>query len=87
MLGLSRSVTISLLSWLPQLGVFRVEGILIGPQRVVGLRMLVGVSPVFPSSKVLKLRMPLDGVSMLTPSMLYNFSSLQDVLTTGFSFL
>merc|ERR1719433_1842976 len=62
--GLSRSVTVSFLSWLPQLGVFRAEGILIGPQ------MLVGVSPVFPSSKVLKLRMPLEGVSMLTPSML-----------------
>merc|ERR1712018_346537 len=83
--GLSRSVTVSFLSWLPQLGVFRAEGILIGPQMLVGLRMLVGVSPVFPSSKVLKLRMPLEGVSMLTPSMLLTGMSERDPGLWGFT--
>ena len=78
MLGLSRSVTTSLLSWLPQLGVLRLELVLTGPHRLVGLRMLVGVSPVLPSSRLVKLRMPLEGVEMGTPSMLLTVRGVRE---------
>ena len=78
MLGLRRSVTVRLLCWAEQLGVLRLELALTEAQRLVGVRMLVGVSPVLHSSRVLKLRMPLLGVSMETPSMFLTVTGVRD---------
>merc|ERR1719309_1440232 len=66
------------LCWEEQLGVFRLELVLTVAQRLVGVRMLVGVRPVLPSSRVLKLRMPLLGVSMVTPSMFLTVTGVRE---------
>ena len=65
-LGLNRGVKTMLLCWEPQVGVLRLP--------LSGERMEVGVRPVLPSIKVSKLRMALDGVSMLTPSIVLGWN-------------
>jgi len=60
------------------LGVLRLGLALTDAHRLVGVRMLVGVSPVLPSSRVLKLRIPLLGVSMGTPSMFFTVTGVKD---------